>query len=171
MDKRILVSDTSVLINFLKIDRMDLIRDVSFQFIATEHVADEITQNYSKQFERFRDAVALGVVEEITLDTTDELVLYARLTQTGRIGLGECSAISYASTRGCVLAIDDRRATREATKVDADLEILRTEDLVVLMIQETLLTVVQADLIKREWEADHRFALKFGSFQELIDLD
>ena len=36
-DKRILVSNTSVLINFLKIERMDLIHNVSFDFVVTEH--------------------------------------------------------------------------------------------------------------------------------------
>ena len=45
----LLVTDTSVLVNFLRIDRMDLIRDLSPRFLVTDHAAGEITDVYLDQ--------------------------------------------------------------------------------------------------------------------------
>lgn len=41
----IIIADTSVLINFLRIDRMDLIGAHPSAFVATEHVAVEISDS------------------------------------------------------------------------------------------------------------------------------
>ena len=49
MTSVIIVADTSVLINFLKIDRMDLIGRFPQRFLATDHVAAEISDNYPDQ--------------------------------------------------------------------------------------------------------------------------
>ncbi|MEW6238151.1 MAG: hypothetical protein AB1656_22405 [Candidatus Omnitrophota bacterium] len=43
--------DTSVLINFLRIDRADLLENHSgFSFFITDHVEQEITKRYAQQF-------------------------------------------------------------------------------------------------------------------------
>ena len=52
----ILVSDASVLINFLRIDRMDSIAAVSCEFMVTDHVADEISEVYPEQQVRYQAA-------------------------------------------------------------------------------------------------------------------
>ena len=39
----VVVTDASVLVNFLRIDRMDLIAGHSHAFIVTDHVADEVS--------------------------------------------------------------------------------------------------------------------------------
>ena len=165
---RVLVSDTSVLVNFLRIDRMDLIGDVSYEFFATDHVDDEITQSYAEQQERYQDALAEQVIVQVSLSEMSELDLFGKLSSSGRLGAGECSAIAYAVQRSYGLAIDDNRAAREAARVSGDLTIIRTQDLIVRMIEEELLSVEEADTIKREWELHHRFKLKFDSFAELI---
>ena len=46
MVRSIALADTSVLINFLRIDRMDLIEAHPASFIATDHVAAEIADAY-----------------------------------------------------------------------------------------------------------------------------
>lgn len=147
---------------------MDLIAQLPIDVIATNHVAEEIIDIYEDQNERYRQAIATGIVEEVELDSDEEVELFAQLTESGRIGVGECSAIACAVCRGHSLAIDDRRATTQAKQVEASLTIIRTQDLVVEMIQRGILTVGEADAIKADWEQNHRFTLKFGSFSELL---
>ena len=43
------VTEASVLVNFLRIDRMDLIAGHSHAFIVTDHVADEVSDRYPHQ--------------------------------------------------------------------------------------------------------------------------
>ena len=59
-DPVIVVTDTSVLVNFLCIDRMDLIAWHSHRFVITDHVteAEEITEHYPEQQARLKAALA-----------------------------------------------------------------------------------------------------------------
>ena len=164
----IIVTDASVLINFLRIDRTDLIARHSHAFIATDHVAAEITDRYPDQQQRFAEALGAGALAEARVTTPEEIELFASMLATRRLGAGECSAIALAVHRRHILAIDDRLAASHARRADATLRILATQDLVVSMIREGLLDVAEADRIKREWATRHRFALKLDSFQSLL---
>jgi predicted nucleic acid-binding protein len=84
----------------------------------------------------------------------------------GRLGSGECAAIACAINGGHALAIDDRKAAREALRIEAALTVVGTADLIVQVIREGLLSVAEADAIKSDWETHHRFKLAFGSFAE-----
>ena len=57
----IVVADTSVRLNFLRIDRMDLLGRFPGRFLATDHVAAEITD--ATQRARYDAAVAAGVID------------------------------------------------------------------------------------------------------------
>jgi len=164
----IILTDTSVLINFLRIDRTDLIAGHSHDFLATDHVAAEISDRYPDQQQRFSAALDAGAILETRVTKPEELQLFGSLFSTGRLGAGECSAIALAVHRGYILAIDDRVATRHARGADATLRILATQDLMVSMIREGLLEIEDADRIKREWATRHRFRLRFHSFQSLL---
>ena len=164
----IIVTDTSVLINFLRIDRTDLIAGHSHDFLATDHVAAEISDRYPEQQQRFAAVLDAGFISVTSVTTPEELQLFATLFATGRLGAGECSAIALAVHRGYILAIDDRVAIRHAHRTDAALRILSTQDLMVSMIREGLLEIEEADRIKREWERRHRFRLGLDSFRELV---
>ena len=164
----IIVTDASVLINFLRIDRTDLLADHSHDFIATDHVAAEITDRYPDQQQRFAAALGAGAISETRVTTPEEIRLFASMFAAGRLGAGECSAIALAIHRHYILAIDDRLATTHARRADATLRIFATQDLVVSMILENLLDVAEADGIKQEWAKRHRFTLKLDSFQSLI---
>ena len=48
------------------------------------------------------------------------------------------------------------------------LRILGTRDLVVSMIGQGLLSIEEADRIKREWATRHRFRLRLASFGDLM---
>jgi hypothetical protein len=147
---------------------MDLIAALPYDFLVTDHVAEEIGNGFEDQIERFNQAVAAGTLTQVALTSEDELEAFAQLTDSGRFGVGECSAIACVVCRGHALAIDDRRATTQAHQASNDLEVVRTEDLVVAMISEGLLTVDEADQMKDDWSQNHRFTLTFGSFQELL---
>lgn len=167
-EQSIMVSDTSVLVNFLRIERVDLIADHSYEFLVTDHVSEEITDNYPAQLELFECAVADGILRVVSVTDAKAVALFARLSSTGTLGAGECSAIALSVHGGYSLAIDDKRAAKQARSVSSNLKILRTQELVASMIQEDLLTVAEADAMKDTWSDNHRFRLPFNSFNDIL---
>ena len=163
----IIVTDASVLMNVLRIDRMDLIAGHSHDFVVTDHVAAEISDQYPEQQRRFADAIDAGAVLQTSITNPEELSLFASLSSSGRLGAGECAAIAVAVHRRHTLAIDDRQATTQARRTDRTLRILTTQDLIISMIGEALLDISEADRIKDEWAAEHRFRLKLNSFRDI----
>lgn len=167
-DKKILITDTSVLINFLNINRLDLLISFPGKFLITGHVVDEITLDFPDQQNRLNSAIANGELEVITVDSEQELQLYNELIKERRLGAGECSAIACAINRKFSLAMEDSRACKQTVKLEPSIEILRTQDIMVRLIIDGFITVDEADLIKINWQDNYRFALKFKSFTEII---
>src|SRR3989304_1606887 len=172
MVRAIVVADTSVLINFLRIDRMDLIGAHPASFIATDHVAAEIADTYPEQQARYAAALNAAQITEQRIDDPAELEIFLRLAAKGRLGAGERAAIAAALNRGCALAIDDsraiRRALEEAGIAGNPLPILRTQDIVVELIRGGIMSVEAADRILTDWANNHRFRLKITSFRDLL---
>lgn len=168
----IVVADTSVLINFLRIDRMDLIDAHSSAFIATEHVGAEISDSYPDQQARYRAALEAGVITEERVDDAAEVELFLKLRRQPRLGSGECSAIAVAMTRGHALALDDNRAIsralHEAGLGKRQFRILRTQDIVADLTRSGVLTVGAADAILADWAENHRFRTKLSSIRDLL---
>ncbi len=81
----IIVTDASVLINFLRIDRTDLLAAHSHAFLATDHVAAEITDRYPDQRQRFAAAVAAGAISETRVTTPEEIRLFGSLFAAGAL--------------------------------------------------------------------------------------
>lgn len=165
---RIIVADASVLVNFLKVDRVDLLSQFPATFMVSDHVAEEITIHDNEQCQRFQNALANEILVQESLTSFEEVKLFGELTTKGRLGYGECAAIAIAIRREYQLAIDDRRARNEALRKLGTLNIFRTQDLIVEMIQANLLDVAEADSIKTTWSNQHRFHLKFSSFADLL---
>ncbi len=172
MGSAIVVADTSVIINFLRIDRMDLIKAYPDPFIVTDHVATEIADSYPDQQLRYQAALDHGHLSQQTVDDPAELETFLRLGAGGRLGAGERSAIAVALHRGHKLAIDDtraiRRAVEEANVAGNPLTIIRTQDVIVRLIKSGAIDLHQADGIKEDWRQNHRFALKIRSFTDLL---
>ena len=164
----VIAADTSVLINFLRVDRIDLIARHSHRFIVTDHVAAEVTDFYSDQRTRLDTALQSGALQQVSIDDQREVALFGSLIASQRLGSGECSAIALAVCRECTLAMDDRRAANQARGIRRDLRILTTRDLVVAMIRENLLSVTEADELKEMWANRHRFRLPIESFSDVI---
>ena len=166
MGTTIVITDASVLINFLVLDRVGLLsRLVSVHFVVTEHVRAEITEHFPEQLQRLNVAFEAGVIEEISVTDIVEVALFADLTSKG-LGIGECSAIAVAVNRKLTIAIDDKRALKKVATLGYDLEVLGTEQLVVQLIAESVLTIVEADQMKIDWEQTYRFKLSIASFSE-----
>ena len=73
--------DTCVLINFLCIDRTDLLADhPHYCFMLTDHVRSEISEHYSEQLIRLENLLLSAKVEEITVNTPQELQAFAELS-------------------------------------------------------------------------------------------
>jgi predicted nucleic acid-binding protein len=163
------VLDTSVLINFIRIGRLDLLRDhPDYNFIVTDHVRAEIKAYYPQQLAALNAAIADGTLSEIAVTDLAELSDFAQLSALKVLGAGECSAIAVAKNRSLPLAIDDVRAQKKAKAFCSSLTFLDTVAIVVSLIQKGLLTVAEADAIKADWETNHRFTLKFQSFADII---
>ena len=80
----VVVTDASVLVNFLRIDRMDLIAGHSHEFIVTDHVADEVSDRYPDQQQRFASAVKAGALSRQSVTNPSEVALLFA-TRSGRI--------------------------------------------------------------------------------------
>ena len=168
MIQTVVITDTSVLVNFLVLDRVSLLAALKdHQFTVTEHVRAEITAHYFEQIQRLEQAFGDQVITEITVDGFQELKLFAELSAMG-LGIGECSAIAAAVNRGHSLAIDDKRAIKKLKNLGHAVPILTTEELVVLLIKKACISIVEADAMKLEWETNHRFRLAFSSFGEIV---
>lgn len=164
----VVITDTSVLVNFLVLDRVSLLAGLKdHRFTVTEHVRAEITSHYSEQIQRLEQAFKDQIINEIRVDDFLELKLFAELSAMG-LGIGECSAIAVAVNRGHVLAIDDKRAIKKLKSMGHSVLILTTESLIVRLVNEGVLTIVEADAMKSEWESNHRFRLAFSSFREIV---
>ena len=166
METTIVITDASVLINFLVLDRVGLLsRLTSVHFVVTEHVRAEITEHFPEQLQRLNVAFETGVIEEISVTDIVEVALFADLTSKG-LGVGECSAIAVAVNRKLKIAIDDKRALKKVARLGHSLEVLGTEQLVVQLIAVSVLTIVEADQMKTDWEQNYRFKLSIASFSE-----
>lgn len=140
--------------------------------VITQHVVDEVTEFYPEQRERLQAAIADGYLSVVQVSEDPEIDIFGRLQQTGRLGIGESSAIAVAVHRGFPIAIDDRAAIRRAEAIaaeeDATLTVLKTQDIIVRLIRAELLSVEQADVLLVSWHTQHRFHLKIGSFADLL---
>ncbi|MFA6037802.1 MAG: hypothetical protein WC748_06775 [Legionellales bacterium] len=164
----IVITDTSVLINFLNLDEIKLLAQISYKFMITEHVFSEVTEYYSIQLERLKKAIKEGHIEIIRVDQPEELELFEKFSTPGRLGAGECSAIACAINRSYLLAIDDRRARKQALKLHPELKILTTQDLLIQLVKEKIITAQRADEIKRVLENRYRFTMNVNSFTEMV---
>jgi predicted nucleic acid-binding protein len=166
MDLSIVVADTSVLLNFLKLDRLDLIARHSSNFLVTNHVSDEVTKHYASQRPRLMDALESGILREHPVMDKQDVALFGKLCSD--LGTGESSAIAFALHRGYALAIDDGKAIKIAKKVSKASKIFRTQDLFHSMIQESLINIQEADRLKQELETMHRIKMPFQSFADFL---
>ena len=164
----VVIADTSVLVNFLCIDRMDLLARHAHRFMITEHVKEEITHHYPEQQVRLGAALADGTLEEIAVSGDVALELFRTLSETRRLGAGESAAIACAIANDYAIAIDDRAAIVQARQLKADLVVMGSQDIMISLIRSGLIEVGESDEIKDTWADQHRFRLHIISFRDVL---
>jgi len=164
--QNLLIADSSVLINFLSIRRLELLIGLPYKLLITDVVQEEIQRRH--QSEQIDEAIASSRIEVVTFTDRGDLQVLGKLRSAG-LGMGEAVSIVAAAKFQAVLAIDDNKATKTALKTYPELQILTTQEIIVLNIKRDALTIEQADAIKQEWATQYRFALKIASFRLLIE--
>ena len=164
-DLHTVVVDTSVLINFAILDRLELLGALRrLRFVVPGEVLAEVTN--SEQSRRVGYALDIGVLREVA--TNDPLVLdwFARLRR--QMGLGEAACLALAIVRGWLFACDEKRVVQsEARKLLGPDRLLNTPGLCLLAIRASYWTVTEADEAKALLERSH-YRMSFGSFAELL---
>lgn len=160
------VLDTCVLLNFIVVGRTELLGQLDLNFLVPQDVMEEVIKPkeaaiLSKAL--FRRSVTLTQFED---DREQELS--DDLYRNTKMNLGESSAAAIAMCRNVFLATDDGDAKKECLMRGLD-RIVSTPDLMVRCIRENLIDVQDADRIKKAWQEQHSFTLKFSSFAELVE--
>lgn len=162
--------DTSVLVNFLVVDRIDLLGEQPMRrFLVTPHVDHEILDHYIEQRERLHAAMTNGWLEGTRLEAIEELARFAKLLVSG-LGPGEAAAVAAAVNRKCSIAIEDSVGQRRAREFDKRIEVVTTKDIMLDAIMSALITIDDADEIKGQWESLYRFRIPgLSSFSEIVN--
>jgi predicted nucleic acid-binding protein len=157
--------DANVLLNLAFVNRLDLLGALpELEFRAPVEVLTEIVSTREKAL--VEDARSRGDIGDIAISEIAEIALFAELRQS--LGMGEAACLALAVYRGALVASDEKRAfRREAETRLGPGRILNTPGLLALAIRRGLLTIEEADELKRALESK-RFRMKFGSFKELL---
>jgi len=166
-DGRILVvADTSFLLNFLVIDRMDVLAGLqALAFRVPNHVVLEV--EYADEKERLHAALAAGTLSEIEITDLSEVGLYVHLRAF--LGDGESACLAVAATRRWAIATDEKgRLRREIFERLGEDYLLDTPGALIAALRAGVLTVPQAETIRQEL-ARHRFIMRdLPPFEELV---
>lgn len=164
--QQLVVLDTSVLLKFLRVGRLDLLVELpGHEFLVTDHVRCEITDHESSQL--LVTAPREKRLREERVDAPDEVAAFGQLTAVRTLGVGECAALAVAVCRRLPIAIDDKAARKKATAMFGFERFVGTADLVVAAIHGGLIDVEGADEVKRRWESELPFRMGFASFADL----
>lgn len=160
--RKVIVLDTTVLLNLGNIDRFSLLpRMADIDFVYLDEALREIV--HGDAVPRFEAACREGLIAEATLSDVAGLALFAQLRR--QVGLGEAQALAYAHSSGAILATDDKRRPfpmLAAQHLPAG-RIVGTIDLYLCLIERGLVSVQEADADKAAL-AQRRFAMKHATF-------
>jgi len=161
----IVVTDANVLINFLHMQRLDLLGSLpGYRFVVPEHVVREILR--PEQGTMLAQAFDDGTLGRMSIKDLGAMALFAELVHV--MGKGEASCIALAATNGWFVACDERGLVRRVTNEKlGEGRLLNTAGILVLAIRAGLLSIEEADRLKGIL-ARHRFKLKFKSFREVV---
>jgi predicted nucleic acid-binding protein len=155
--ERDVATDTSLLLNFLRIDRADILGALSaFRFHILNHVVNEVTQE--PHASRLQTAVVRGQVAEFELIHLDAIADYDALRLN--LGDGEAATIAAAGHLQWVVGLDEKgRARREAAARVGEHNLLNTPGILVHAVRAGLLTLEEAEQIRLDL-ATHSYQIK-----------
>ncbi|OLB96266.1 MAG: hypothetical protein AUH30_13165 [Candidatus Rokubacteria bacterium 13_1_40CM_68_15] len=165
-DGRLLaVVDSSFLINFLAVDRMDILgRLRQFRFHVVNHVRAEV--RFDDQRGRLQAAMEGGAVTEIEITDPGEIRLYDELRRV--LGDGESASLAVAVSRRWVIAADEKgRFRRELFTRLGEGYLLDTLGALVMAMRAGVITVEEAEALRGQLR-ENRFELDPTPFDELL---
>jgi predicted nucleic acid-binding protein len=154
---RNVATDASLLLNFLRIDRTDILGALPrFRFYVVNHVVNEIT----REPHAARLNVALQQAHVAKFELTD-LVAIANYNELRlNLGEGEAATIAAAARLRWVVGIDEKgRARREATSRVGTENMINTAGVLVHAVRTGLLTLEDAEQIRTDLAAQ-RYRIK-----------
>lgn len=163
---RILVAvDSSLLINFLLLGRMDILGQLrAFCFCVVNHVTEEILR--AEQRARLQTAVAAGFVQEVEITEPEEILLYDGFRAV--LGDGEAACMAIAVRRRWVVAGDEKgRFRRELFDRLGENYLLDTPGVLLTAIRGGVITADEASHL-REILRQNRFQMDPRPFDDLL---
>ncbi len=162
---KIVVLDASVLINFLILDRIDLLGALpGRQFLIPQEVEKEIT--HATHVLLLQKAISDG---HVCIEESTDLAEIALATDIRQVlDKGESAALAMAQHRGWMIACDETGMfIREASRRLGPSRIMNTPGLLIGAIRAGALTLADADKLKKHLETA-RFRMRFQSFAEVV---
>ena len=161
-----IVLDASILLNFVKVGRIDLLGELGSRVVLLDQVHAEVIRPAQSQV--VTEAIAAGIMDLESVTDITEVTLFADLRAGGQLGAGECAVLAVALNRNWVAGLQDKRARAEGKRCSSALRLCGTEDLMVTLLRSGAVTLAAADQLLVEWATQHRFRLKIASFSELL---
>jgi predicted nucleic acid-binding protein len=173
MKRELVILDTSTLINFVKVNRVDILKKLAnYSFRAPYIVINEVSKGSDKK--RLMQAIRNKYIKPESMDLT-ELKMSERLLIPHRskpnIGKGEAPVLAIGMNRKWKMAIEERAAIEIIKQKIGEKHIIQTKDFLLEAIKKRIITVEKADSIKLELETHHCFRMKeFASFRDLMNI-
>ena len=149
--------DTSVIINYANVNRLHLLLRVIDEIAFVPDVTREVTREHQR--------IALGsmLMESQCSFIDDDTLSSEAITIASRTGLGrgECFAYHHARENNCYLASDDRRAISIFARIEENVPIVTSVDILKLLLQEEIVDDVEAAEIVADWSSTYRFRVNW----------
>lgn len=161
----IVVTDASVLINYLHMQRLDIFGALpGYRFIVPEHVVEEVLR--PGQSTLLAQAFDDGTLARVSIKDLEAMTLFAELVHI--MGQGEASCIALVASNEWLVACDEKGPVVRRVAIErlGEGRLLNTAGILILAIRAGLLSIDEADRLKGIL-ARHRFKLKFKSFREV----
>lgn len=151
------VLDTSVIINYANVNRLHLLLRVIDEIVFVPDVTREVTREHQR--------IALGnmLVESQCSFIADDALSSEAIDLASRTGLGrgECFAYHHARENNCYLATDDRRAIKIFSRIEENVPIITSVDILKFLLQEEIVDDVEAAEIVADWSSTYRFQVRW----------
>ena len=151
------VLDTSVIINYANVNRLHLLLRVIDEIVFVPDVTREVTREHQRiALDSMMLESQCSFVDDDALST--EAIALASRTGLGR---GECFAYHHARENNCYLASDDRRAISIFARIEENVPIVTSVDILKLLLQEEIVDDVEAVEIVADWSSTYRFRVNW----------
>lgn len=163
----IVISDTSVIINFIHLNKLDLFGELPFQLLIPEVVYEEVDgKEYPEQKQRLKRALQEGEIDRVSIE--NEAVTEKFAAYRDQFGKGESACLALAEEHDWMIACDEKRAFRKTIlqKLGED-RLLNTPGVIINAIRENLIDVQTAEKWKEKLKNNGYF-MDVDSFRNIV---